>query len=90
MVHHVGHASPSGWQALEREFFQRLLDVQYRGMLGLDDIQLNHEMNKWWKELQGGENEKGYKTYDLTNIGHWSGTGLVDFSGRVKILAADS
>ena len=46
-------------------------------------------MNKWWKELQGGENEKGYKTYDLTNIGHWSGTGLVEFSGRVKILAAD-
>ena len=84
-THHLPDSKP-----FERQFFQRLLDVQYRGMLGLDDIRLNVEMKKWWKELQdSGADEKGYKTYDLTKIGHGTGTGLVDFSGRVKIVAAE-
>ena len=36
----------------EREFFQRLLDIKFKGILGLDDIYLNAEMKQWWKEVQ--------------------------------------
>ena len=36
----------------EREFFQRMLDIGFSGILGLDDIHLNDEMKKRWKELQ--------------------------------------
>ena len=69
----------------EREFFQRMLDIGFKGILGLDDIHLNSEMKKWWKEVQDGAGEGGYATYDISEIGHFSGTGLVDFSGKVMI-----
>ena len=36
----------------DREFFQRMLDIGFSGILGLDDIYLNDEMKKRWKELQ--------------------------------------
>jgi len=76
----------------EREFFQRIIDIGFKGILGLDDIYLNEEMKKWWKEVQDGAEKGGYKTYDITDVGHFSGTGLVDFSGKVRIkktLSAD-
>ena len=69
----------------EREFFQRIMDIGFKGVLGLDDIHLNSEMEKWWKEVQDGAEKGGYKTYDVTEVGHFSGTGLVDFSGKVII-----
>lgn len=69
----------------EREFFQRILDIGFRGILGLDDIHLNPEMKKWWKEVQDGAVDGGYTTYDISKAGHYSGTGLVDFSGKVVI-----
>mmetsp|Transcript_3951 Transcript_3951/g.6525 ORF Transcript_3951/g.6525 Transcript_3951/m.6525 type:complete len:343 (+) Transcript_3951:31-1059(+) len=69
----------------EREFFQRLLDIKFKGILGLDDIYLNAEMKQWWKEVQDGALDGGYATYDISEVGHYSGTGLVDFSGKVVI-----
>lgn len=50
----------------EREFFQRLLDIGFKGILGLDDIHLNLEMKKWWQEVQDGAVEGGYKTYEIS------------------------
>lgn len=79
-THHLPDTVP-----FEREFFQRMIDVGFRGVLCLDDINLNDEMKKWWSELQEGAERGGYRTYDITDIGHWSGTGLVDFSGKVTI-----
>jgi hypothetical protein len=38
----------------------------------LDDIHLNEAMINYWNSFT---EEK----YDLTNIGHWSGTGMVIF-----------
>jgi len=67
----------------EREFFQRMIDIGFKGILALDDIHLNSEMKQWWKEVQDGAERGGYHTYDISEIGHISGTGLVDFSGKV-------
>lgn len=67
----------------EREFFQRMIDIEFKGILALDDIHLNSEMKQWWKEVQDGAERGGYHTYDITEIGHVTGTGLVDFSGKV-------
>jgi len=77
---HEPYTSP-----FEREFFQRLLDIKFKGILGLDDIHFNHEMKQWWKELQDGAVYGGYATYDISEVGHHSGTGLVDFSGKVVL-----
>lgn len=79
-THHLPDTVP-----FEREFFQRLLDLGFTGILGLDDIHLNDEMKNWWKEVQDNAMKGGYTTYDLTTVGHDTGTGLVDFSGKVTI-----
>ncbi len=63
----------------EREFCQALLSNNYKGILVLDDIHLNRVMKKFWKNIK-------VTKYDITEIGHWSGTGLVDFSNHVKLI----
>jgi hypothetical protein len=81
-THHLPDSRP-----FEREWMNRLLQMgDFSGLVLLDDINLNSEMRKWWKELQDKATEWGYKTYDLTSVGHISGTGLLDFSGKVKIV----
>ena len=71
----------------EREFVQRLQAVGYRGLLLLDDIHLNDEMEEWWAELkEGAANAKApYSAYDVTSVGHSSGTGLIDFSNEITV-----
>jgi hypothetical protein len=81
-THHLPYSRP-----FEREWMNRLLQMgDFSGLVLLDDINLNAEMKKWWKELEDTAAERGYKTYDLTSVGHVSGTGLLDFSGKVKII----
>jgi hypothetical protein len=81
-THHLPDSNP-----FEREWLNRLLQMgDFSGLVLLDDIYLNKEMKKWWKELEDKATERGYKTYDLTSVGHFSGTGLLDFSGKVKIV----
>lgn len=71
----------------EREFLSRLVSMEpkFEGVLVLDDINLGPEMRQWWQEVQHNAEQWGYTAYDLTSIGHASGTGLLDFSGKVAI-----
>jgi hypothetical protein len=81
-THHLPYSEP-----FEREWLNRLLQMgDFSGLVLVDDIYLNPEMWKWWNELQDKATERGYKMYDLTSVGHVSGTGLLDFSGEVKIV----
>ena len=66
----------------EREWIKRLVDAKFfKGILLLDDIHLNPEMEKWWIELKDNALRDGYTVYDVTKVGHASGTGFLDFSG---------
>lgn len=72
----------------EREMFKFLKDKNWKGILILDDILNNwpkivpganpQEMNNWWNEIQ---EEK----YDVSDIAHYSGTGIVNFGNKFKI-----
>jgi len=72
----------------EREMFKFLKDKNWKGILILDDILNNwpvvvpganpQEMNNWWNEIQ---EEK----HDLSDVGHYSGTGLVNLGNKFKI-----
>jgi hypothetical protein len=44
----------------------------YKGLLITDDIFLNPAMTRFWQSIS--ENKE-----DVTDLGHWSGTGIVDF-----------
>ena len=57
----------------EKEFYDYLISINYKGYLLLDDIHLNFEMERFWGLIT---KEK----YDITNIGHSTGTGLVIFN----------
>ncbi|CAB9514454.1 expressed unknown protein [Seminavis robusta] len=72
----------------EREFLKRLVNslTPYKGLVLLDDINLNDEMRQWWKEVKDNADLWGFRAYDLTSVGHVSGTGLLDFSGKVVIV----
>ena len=56
----------------EQQIFDYLEHIKYQGLVMWDDIHLNTEMETFWTKIK---KEK----YDLTHIGHWSGTGLVVF-----------
>jgi predicted O-methyltransferase YrrM len=54
-----------------------LMKYNYQGIMLLDDINAFPEMQKFWQKLN-------FNKIDLTKYGHWSGTGLVDFGGKIE------
>lgn len=56
----------------ERQFHDFLLEINWKGMLILDDIKLNNEMICYWDSIKD-------KKLDITQYGHCTGTGIVHF-----------
>lgn len=56
----------------EKKFYEFLLSTKYKGFLFLDDIHLNEEMKEFWNSIT-------QEKYDLTTIGHSTGSGIVIF-----------
>ena len=56
----------------EKQFYEYIESIGYSGYLLLDDIHLNTEMERFWGSIT---KEK----YDITSIGHSTGTGVVYF-----------
>lgn len=65
----------------ERVFIAELVRLGFRGLLVLDDIHLNPEMTALWQWIPAP------RKVDLTEVGHWSGTGVVAFdpAGTIDI-----
>jgi predicted O-methyltransferase YrrM len=64
----------------ETRMINKLIECEYKGILFLDDIHLNKEMNDFWNSIQ-------LDKVDLTQFGHYSGTGIVFFGDQeFKIL----
>ena len=71
----------------EREWLKRLVDAKFfKGVIVLDDLTYNEEMQNWWKEVRDNAAGNGYVAYDITKVGHFSGTGLLDFSGQGSVI----
>jgi hypothetical protein len=56
----------------ENVFYNHLREINWKGILLLDDIHLNEPMRYFWNNITEDK-------YDMTHVGHWSGTGLVHF-----------
>lgn len=61
------------WETI---LLESLISNNYKGLVIMDDIHEFPEMKKIWDNIS-------IKKIDLTQYGHWSGTGLLDFSGNV-------
>jgi hypothetical protein len=58
---------------IEELFIKSLIDNNYKGVVMFDDIHLNDAMQSVWDSIT-------LEKHDLTEFGHWSGTGVVIFS----------
>lgn len=56
----------------EKAFVDRLIAQNWRGLLVCDDIHLGESMKNFWSNI-------ALEKYDVTSIGHHSGTGIVIF-----------
>lgn len=54
----------------EKEFTDALVKSGFSGIIVYDDIYLNNEMKEFWESIK-------FKKEDWTDVGHWSGTGVV-------------
>jgi hypothetical protein len=63
----------------ELKFLNGLEMYRWKGILILDDIHLNKQMKEFWSNIIQPK-------YDITEYGHGSGTGLVNFSTEEIIL----
>ncbi len=73
----------------EKKMIEKLIELNYKGILLLDDIRLNHEMVELWNWIP-------LRKFDLTELGHYSGTGVVLFGDsdvsviRSQLITGDS
>ena len=58
----------------EKIFYDHLKKIKYKGLIMCDDIKVGWggEMEAWWDSIKEDK-------YDITEKGHWSGTGLIHF-----------
>lgn len=65
----------------EQIFYDRLVKMRWDGLLLLDDIHLMKygDMESFWQGIK-------LPKYDLTQWGHKTGTGLVDFEMEVELV----
>lgn len=63
----------------ERRMITKLVEMDFKGILLLDDIHLNPEMQSFWDWIPAG------RKVDMSRFGHNSGTGVVLF-GDSKIM----
>ena len=64
---------------MEIKFIEMLKDINYNGFIICDDIWYFKDMrNNFWYNI-----DDKFK-YDLTNIGHWSGTGIITFNENIQ------
>jgi predicted O-methyltransferase YrrM len=64
----------------EQVFTDYLTAIDYKGYVICDDIFLNEPMKKWWDGIT-------VEKYDVTSIGHMSGTGIINYNkdGNFKL-----
>ena len=57
----------------ERKIFDYLVKNEYYGIVVFDDIYFSPAMTKFWNSIDGSK----YRKQDMTNLGHYTGTGVV-------------
>lgn len=76
-------------QPFERLFMTYLIAAGYYGVMLLDDIYHNDQMTEWFIEVVCNYGRK-FHAYDLTSVGHLTGTAMLDFSKRTIVLDTSS
>lgn len=68
----------------EREMFKFLESIEWSGIIILDDTRAD-----LWPMIANFVSEIKYVTHDVTDIGHFSGTMIVEFGHKYKVKVVD-
>lgn len=68
----------------ERRMFGRLEEIGWEGIVILDDTR-----EDMWPDIYKFVQELPYTVHDVTDIGHFSGTAIVEFGNKYKIRIVD-
>lgn len=68
----------------ERMMFEYLKSIGWSGLILLDDTRQD-----LWPQIYNFIQELPYKIHDVTDIGHFSGTAIVEFGSKYKIEMVD-
>lgn len=66
----------------ELKIVNELVERGYKGLLLANGINVNEGMREFWKIVC---QNKALTTYDVSSIGHWTGTGLINFSSDCDV-----
>lgn len=66
---------------LEDRLFTYLKVTDWKGVAIFDDV-----IHEWPKLTEVWESWEHPNKYDLTDVGHFTGTGVIDFSGNLEIV----
>jgi len=70
---------------VEHDLYLYLSDIGYRGFVIYDDIWYFKSMrNQLWYKIPESQR------FDLTEVGHWSGTGIVNFNENIQFDKRDN
>jgi hypothetical protein len=70
---------------MELDFYTYLKGINYKGFIICDDIWYFKEMrDNFWYKVPSAER------YDLTHLGHWSGTGIFTFNREITFPKPDT
>ena len=70
---------------MEINFYNYLKNINYQGFIICDDIWYFKEMrDNFWYKIPYTER------YDLTHLGHWSGTGIITFNKQITFPKNDN
>jgi hypothetical protein len=70
---------------MEYEFIKLVIEGGYRGIIICDDVDLNRDMKDWWTWVD--TLVPASRKWNVKDIGHWSGTGLLDFGDGLQIVS---
>jgi hypothetical protein len=66
---------------MEYDFFNYLLSIEYNGFMICDDIWYFKDMrDNFWNKIDSS------LKCDMTNFGHWSGTGIIQFGQKNELF----
>ena len=62
----------------EPPMIEFLVDMGFKGLIILDDIHLSPEMEQMWNNFE-------YEKHDATEVGHFSGTGILNIGNKFEL-----
>lgn len=81
------NTNPSQKDSFEHELLAWLRQMKYSGMMIRSNIYIDPAFRSWWSGIKEGQGVR--RKHDLSEVGHSTGTGILDFEGGLELQVVD-